>query len=117
MYLRLLFIPFIVILSAFVPKQCYSDNSLLVPDNDIFIIYRINPNPATYKTEITYKIPEGEYAELVLYNISGLQIFSIELEESSGSITITLDSYEKGIYFIGIKHNGKLLKAHKLIKA
>lgn len=116
MKLRLFFIPLFVFSSILLHINCYSNKALPIPDNEVFIIYSINPNPASYKTEIAYKIPEGNYAEIVIFNISGLQVYSIQLEESQGKITISLEKFEKGIYFIGIKHNGKLHKTKKLIK-
>jgi hypothetical protein len=110
----------LTLISVFVLVASSFGSILLLPNEfveepDYYCISAPYPNPAINFTEISYKLPLGEHAELVLYNFAGEKISSFYLEESSGVISIPIEKLDEGIYFIALLSNGKITCTKKLL--
>lgn len=75
------------------------------------------PNPANNLTRISYDINKTKNAKLVLYNILGSKIKSIELNDPNGSIILATSGLTSGIYYYSIEADGQIIPAKKLIVA
>lgn len=76
------------------------------------------PNPFNASTEITYTLPAGiENAVMNIYNLSGILIKKISLDNSlaSGSVHISSSEVPKGILVYTLTANGKILDKKRMI--
>lgn len=80
-------------------------------------LFELRPNPATDLVNVTFNSVDGGPVLLKGYDITGRIIFTLKPEYQQGTNNITLDlsSYEKGIYFIALITNKKILQ-NKIIK-
>lgn len=76
-----------------------------------------NPNPFTEKTEIKYFVPENaNKATIFIYNMNGLQIKEVELNnKGKSSITINGSELEAGMYLYALIVDGKELDTKRMI--
>ncbi len=81
-----------------------------INDNIKISEVKIYPNPSNGIISIESPIDNLSYN---IINITGQTILSNEI--NNRKTTINLSSFEKGIYFIQLKHNGKIESTRKLI--
>ena len=60
------------------------------------------PNPSKDFTWISYKIADKEQA-LVIYDVTGKQVFSQLLNEKQGSYKLNVNQFNAGVYYYGIQ--------------
>lgn len=78
---------------------------------------QIYPNPAHTEASIEYVLPDGlSNATLVLYDLSGRQIETQNLEAANSLVTINLEKLSTGIYIVTLENAGRILLRGKLIK-
>lgn len=79
--------------------------------------FKIYPNPANSTVNIEYdKGYAGKRQDLVIYDLLGKEIFTRKLSPNNGKgISIPIDHIEPGVYFIGIRSDGEMIKTEKLI--
>lgn len=74
------------------------------------------PNPFQGVTEIAYQLPKGlTSGQLVIADVSGKIIKTLELESPRGSIELTTPELESGMYFYSLVANGKVLKSRQMV--
>ncbi|MDR2972515.1 MAG: T9SS type A sorting domain-containing protein [Bacteroidales bacterium] len=72
------------------------------------------PNPATSVVNIDYAVNKGN-AQIVLYNILGVQVYEQTLNGQEGIIKINISDFTSGIYFYTIKIDGKAIETKKFV--
>lgn len=86
--------------------------SLEEPPTNSIIIY---PNPTSHSIQIeaTPLLNMAKKPELSIYNCTGKQMETFELNQNNYFIDIS--NYSKGIYFFVIKDQGEILETHNLM--
>ena len=75
------------------------------------------PNPASASICILYVIPhKDEDYQLFICNASGVMVENIHIADRSGTLTISLDQYEPGIYFLGLFNAAGAGRFEKFVK-
>lgn len=88
--------------------------SVIVSVNDLLDYgMQINPNPST--GEFTITTSEDVLSNVKIYNSLGQLVFSKD-ENKSNTINIDLSKQGKGVYFIDINNNDKMIKSKIVIK-
>ena len=77
-----------------------------------FILY---PNPAKEEVKITYSLEKGQQGTVEIYNLVGEKMQSILLNNESNDKTISIVSYNSGIYIYKYIIDGELKAADKLL--
>ena len=76
------------------------------------------PNPVTGSTvSINYdfvSVPNN--AKLILHNILGVEVKTINLQQSAGKLTIDIDNFPKGIYLYSLENNGRKISTKRFVK-
>ncbi|MBK9982107.1 MAG: T9SS type A sorting domain-containing protein [Saprospiraceae bacterium] len=80
-----------------------------VPDNNLNIT--VSPNPSSGKFMISSK---EDFQDLVVYNLLGERMFSVDEGKGQTSVEINLADYGKGIYLISIR-DGKKIVTRKVV--
>ncbi len=75
------------------------------------------PNPANNLTKISYDLKSGQNGKLIFYNLLGSVVKEVELSDSNGTLILSTNGFESGIYYYSILSNGKSSPARKLIVA
>jgi len=77
------------------------------------------PNPFTSETSINFSIDKSvAKAELVIYNIAGELIKTIDIKErGNGSVSIKAENINNGTYTYSLIADGNIVKTNKMIKA
>ena len=102
----------------------------IVPDPDVFSssymsqsdypeLLKISapiPNPVVDYAEIWYNIPEGEIAEIAIYNFTGVKLQSIIVGGGLGKAEIEAYELQVGVYFVCLIYKGKNVDSKKLVK-
>lgn len=80
-------------------------------------LYQNTPNPFNYSTEIKYFLPESiSTATLCLYDMQGLQIKSIPIQQyGNASITINGSELKAGMYFYALIADGNAVDTKRMI--
>ena len=81
--------------------------------NDDLLIY---PNPA--KNTITITVPKtgtGPGSSVAVYNVTGQQVNSQQVDDSSGTVTIDISFCPPGIYIAVLYREGRMLNTGKFI--
>ena len=74
------------------------------------------PNPANTQVSFDYELPEGVYdASILVTNILGVTVKSVDLQSSSGKITIPTFDFPQGIYFYNFIAGNKIIDTRKFI--
>ncbi|MEI6062437.1 MAG: T9SS type A sorting domain-containing protein [Bacteroidota bacterium] len=74
------------------------------------------PNPASQYTNFEYNLPASyTNAQLIIRNMLGVEIESLNIENRSGKKSIDVSSYASGIYFYSFIVDGKVVQSRKLI--
>ena len=74
------------------------------------------PNPATNQVNITYDVTTSASLKVKLINASGQIVFT-EVQQASGTFSkrINLTAFAKGIYFLVLEAEGKVVTSEKLV--
>ena len=100
------------------------DNQILNTDNSNLInystpiLYQNTPNPYTNQTSIKYSLPDNDSNSFIkIYNISGIEIQSIELQNQKGQNYITIDAsnLESGIYAYTLIVNNQVVDTKTMV--
>ena len=84
--------------------------------NSIQAVFNAVPNPAKEQLQFNYQLIENTREhELVICDELGKIIDNIQLNESIGTIEISLKSFSAGVYYYSIKSGNSMTKAKKLI--
>ncbi|MBA3901297.1 MAG: T9SS type A sorting domain-containing protein [Bacteroidetes bacterium] len=73
------------------------------------------PNPATENVNINYNLPSNEGGRLMLINALGSEVFSTQLNNKQGQVTIPRGNLPAGMYFYKITTSTEDSGAKKLI--
>ncbi|MBK9099126.1 MAG: T9SS type A sorting domain-containing protein [bacterium] len=104
----------------------YFDNSSWTP-SDVseipsnipteYLLEQNYPNPFNPSTTIKFRIPEGSYVSLKVYNVLGKEIATLVSEEmNAGTYEVNFDAsnLSSGVYFYKIE-SGNFVKTNKMI--
>ena len=72
---------------------------------------QVYPNPA--KESVTISLLEFEPAEIIIYNMQGVTLFSQQAHEKK--TVLNINSFERGVYTVKVQ-TGKGLAVRKLVK-
>ena len=85
---------------------------------DGFAMEQNIPNPFTSETTIKYTLTQQtKSASLVVYDLSGKQITTFQLDSSAPSITITSEKLSPGIYIYSVTADGKIMDSKRMVVA
>ncbi len=105
-------------LSVLVDNQTLNtDNSNLI-NYSTPILYQNTPNPYTNQTTIKYSLPDNTSNSFIkIYNISGVEIQSIELQNQKGQNNITIDAsnLESGIFAYTLIVNNQVVDTKTMV--
>ncbi len=76
------------------------------------------PNPMIESTEITYdfsSVKEYCTANIVIYDIMGKAVESIDLKNSKGNLQLDKNAISSGLYFYSLSVDGKRINTEKLV--
>lgn len=83
-------------------------------DNEDMIA--LSPNPSKEYTRITYQLPSNENsAEIVVYNISGVEIKRFIVDKTFNDLVVSNDDLPSGNYFYALFANNQLISTKKAI--
>jgi hypothetical protein len=93
--------------------SCFDHTSLNTYVLENILIF---PNPTNYQLNILLKNTEHKYLKLEIYNSFGQRIVSKVLENDNHMISNKIDfsKYSKGIYFVNLISNNKLVLSTKV---
>ena len=77
------------------------------------------PNPVKDKLSLQWTKPLEQTNESWLmecYDVFGKLIYQTDINSSSRSLTLNTSAWKKGVYFLSIKHNNKLIYQNKIVK-
>jgi hypothetical protein len=74
------------------------------------------PNPVVDYATIWYNIPEGETAEIAIYNFTGVKLQSVIVGGGLGKAEIEAYELQVGVYFVCLIYKGKNVDSKKLVK-
>lgn len=86
---------------------------LLAVEETSFSVY---PNPTSGEVSFEYSIGENEIASFVVFDITGKQVRSIDLDYQHSTQTIDLSALPNGMYTLSIQSDKHTLAHAKLIK-
>lgn len=75
----------------------------------------IYPNPSNSMVNVDYTLPKNSSGKLVITDLLGRTLQSIDLSESNYTNTFNLNTYQNGIYFVNLFVNNNLIKTEKII--
>jgi len=73
------------------------------------------PNPSIAHTSFSYAIPSDATGEIIIRNLLGSNVYSEQLQSSTGKVTITTENLSDGIYFYSLVIDGRVSQTKKLI--
>lgn len=74
------------------------------------------PNPANEVININLELEDNNYPDLVvLYDISGIKIKSISVQETKDKINVDISAFKNGVYLIAAYKDGKIVETGKFI--
>jgi hypothetical protein len=73
------------------------------------------PNPASTVMSFNYKLRNNASAHIVIHNLLGSLVKSIDLEDTTGTIKLDISDLEVGMYFYTLEVNNKAVAAKKFI--
>ncbi len=73
------------------------------------------PNPASQFTHFEYNIPSVNKAQLIIRNMLGVEIETIQFDNRSGKKSVDVSNYASGLYFYSLVVDGKIVQSKKLI--
>jgi hypothetical protein len=77
-----------------------------------FILY---PNPAEDMFNILFEQPLAERTTLELFNYLGIQVRELQLEPGIDRFTVETGDLVKGIYFVRLKRDGRVMGYSRLV--
>ena len=99
----------------FISNDCSSATEKSITANDQRYELSVQPNPANDQIQINYSFESEEARQLILYNAIGKKVTIIDLYASKGNLSIILENYPTGVYFLALKENGILVLTEKII--
>jgi len=107
-------------------NRLYIDNIRIGEESDLLMNstyssrfgLSVYPNPSTENSQVIFETSKKGNVEVNLYNILGSEVKTIlnkELEQGTHYEEINLENIEKGIYFISIVLEGKVMETTKII--
>ncbi|MEZ4935570.1 MAG: T9SS type A sorting domain-containing protein [Saprospiraceae bacterium] len=88
-----------------------------VINNEQIVQYLLAPNPTRSNIRIEFSLANPLEIELNLYNSIGEIIFKKEVGQSlTGNISLDLNNYPSGIYYVALKNEGQFLVSSKVLK-
>ncbi len=85
-------------------------------NENAYRIISVSPNPAESIIHVEFKIPEGEKAEIVIYNFMGVRLKSAEINDNNISARFDLYDLTEGVYIVSILYKGKNVDTKKIYK-
>ncbi len=74
------------------------------------------PNPVYDYATINYQIPENEFAEIAIFNFTGLKLKSYKISGNENSLLIDCTDLQSGVYFVSLIYQDKNVDSKKLVK-
>lgn len=78
-------------------------------------ITTITPNPATSLTVIAYELSENKSANITITDVSNTIRQTYPLNQSNGTLTISVDNMPKGVYYVTLNVDGAVADTKSLI--
>lgn len=74
------------------------------------------PNPASYQINVLLKAMEPGSYKIQLMNLLGQEVYAEEIEYLQNTkVSVPLESFQNGIYFMNLSHNQELLYSEKIV--
>lgn len=74
------------------------------------------PNPATYETNLSYKLPNGiSSAELKVMNTLGQEIRNVSVNGVEGTLNVGTSELSNGVYTLVLMSEGKAIARRRLV--
>lgn len=86
-----------------------------INSNTISKLSKPFPNPANSVVNIPYQISSSQKGSIEIYDMTGKLKASITLPPQKNMVSVPIDTYKNGIYFIQLKVNGIFIGTEKLI--
>jgi len=89
----------------------FSVNQVSVPELDETEGFSVYPNPFEDYTNVSFTLTENENVELIIYNVVGEVIFTVQHEEMNAgvhNIKVNANDFTPGIYFVNLKIGDRL---------
>ncbi|MEE1961914.1 T9SS type A sorting domain-containing protein [Allomuricauda taeanensis] len=74
------------------------------------------PNPFAGSVNVSFGCPIDENVQIVVYNFIGRTVSQLDVPIGTESALIDMESYRRGIYFIKVYTNGRLIKILPVVK-
>ena len=84
----------------------FSVTSLSVSEMEDLTDFYVYPNPFEDYTNVSFTLTENENVELIIYNVVGEVVFTLQHEEMNAgvhNIKVNADDFTPGIYFVNLK--------------
>ncbi len=75
---------------------------------------KISPNPATEMVYVDYELNPVAEAKVVVKNALGHLIYTTQLSEQNGTLTVPVQDWANGIYFLEVVQEKRVLKTLKI---
>jgi len=76
------------------------------------------PNPYSEETTIKYNLPQTvTNASMTVYDLTGKQLATFQIEKGNTSITLTAKDLTAGIYLYSFIADGKVLDTKRMVVA
>lgn len=80
------------------------------------LLYQNNPNPFTQQTKIRFRLPEETTNSYIyIFNMQGVMLKQIAIDNSQDSITVNGNEFGAGIYLYSLVINGKEIDTKRMI--
>lgn len=86
------------------------------PEAEGFYMEQNEPNPFSGSAVIRYNLPQSiSNAHMAVYDLSGKQITTLQLQKGESSLTISSDQLAAGMYMYSIVADGKVLDTKRMV--
>ena len=102
--------------------QQFNDNTLTTNRDRSFVEESVEnqltvyPNPTLAETMINYKINDNTTGKIVVTDLSGRVLETIEVSAEARSVRFDFSTYESGIYMINLFEGDQLVRSERLIR-
>lgn len=96
--------------------KAFEGNEVYKSKSSEIKIVSISPNPAETFINVEYFLPDGETAEIIIYNFMGINLKSKNVYSQDQTVKFDLSNLHDGVYFVSLVHKSKKVDTKKLYK-
>ncbi len=105
----------------FTPVGCSTNSAGQEKSEDIAkeissTYFSVSPNPTNSMIRADYQFTESRERNWALSDVTGRIIYNQLTNDDGGNLIISLDKLNRGLYFLVIRENGKVIQSEKIIK-